>query len=285
VADDLAHFYHILGLEPDASPEAVKVAYRDCVDAWHPDRFTHSPERQQRAQARLRQINEAYARLRRHVPPGRQHRASAGNPSTSSDHAAPSSSHAADAGDTRQGPGASSNRQRPPEEGRSRAHAPQPPTPDEAIPNGRVWLELSNESRFTVTTLYFSFIGIAIAAGCGISLGGMYFGPLGAICGIVVSPLAGLTVAALSAAVSAVISERMGGLRGSLFGSAVALLFPGTVCGAVMVWSISRAILGDFLPPMLDVLVGGALGAGCGMGLGAWTGKAISIAMGELESG
>jgi len=277
VADDLARFYHILGLEPDASPDAVKVAYRDCVDAWHPDRFTHSPERQQRAQARLRQINEAYARLRRHTPSPRQNRpASEAPPPTGP--AGPETSRASASG-TRSGTRSHAKTQ---QETATRAT---PTDPKESTPARGAWLQLSSESRFTVTTLYFSFIGIAIAAGCGISLGGMYFGPLGALCGILVSPLAGLTVAALSAAVSAAISEHLGGFRGSLIGGALALLLPGTVCGAVMVWSISRAILGDLLPPLVDVALGGAFGAGCGMGLGAWTGKAISIALGELENG
>lgn len=278
MADDLARFYHILGLEPDASPEAVKVAYRDCVDAWHPDRFTHSPERQQRAQARLRQINEAYARLRRHTPSTRQNRSAGAAPSPPPGSAGPETSRARASGrgsETRY-------RSRPHEE----PTAQEPPTEprESATPRG-AWMQLSNESRFTVTTLYFSFIGVAIAAGCGISLGGMYFGPLGALCGVLASPLAGLIVAALSATAAAAISEHLGGFRGSLIGSALALLLPGAVCGAVMVWSISRAILGDLLPPLVDVALGGAFGAGCGMGLGAWTGKAISIALGELESG
>jgi hypothetical protein len=276
VADDLARFYHLLGLEPDASPEAVKVAYRDCVDAWHPDRFTHSPERQQRAQARLRQINEAYVRLRRQTPSTRQSRPAAEAQAPPSGPKPGEAPHPGAAG-----PHARTSRA---SAGREEA-ATQAPPPDEAPPIRRPWLELANESRFTVTTLYFSFIGIAIAAGCGLSLGGMYFGPLGAVCGVLVSPLAGLSVAVVSAALSSAISARMEGFRGIIFGSALALLLPGTVCGAVMVWCISRAILGDLLPPLADVALGGVFGAGCGMGLGAWTGKAISIAMGELESG
>jgi hypothetical protein len=281
VADDLARYYHILGLEPDASPEAVKVAYRDCVDAWHPDRFTHSPERQARAQARLKQINDAYKQLRRSGASTRRAAADR-EPSPSTAAGQPSAGRAQTPGAT---PGASGQRadHHRATAQESRARAPEPPS--EPPPAPRSWLELSRESRFTVTTLYFTFIALVIAAGCGVSLGGMYFGPLGAVCGILVSPLAGLIVAAGSAAVASTIAGRLGGIRGSLLGAAIALLVPGSVCGAVLVWSTSRAILGNTLPPVLDVLLGGVVGAGCGVGLGAWTGKAISIAMGELKEG
>lgn len=281
MADNLERYYHILGLEPDASPEAVKVAYRDCVDAWHPDRFTHSPERQQRAQARLKLINEAYKQLRRHAAASRSNSSTASaqaNPTGPSPGSTSSAKTASQGAPGEHGPKTSYYRANTQQ---SRTKEPEPPPEPSRSPHS--WLELSRESRFTVTMLYYSFIGVVTAAGCGLSLGGMYFGPLGAICGILVSPLMGLTMAAISAVVSAVIAGKLGGIRGNLIGGSLALLVPGTVCGAVLVWSISRSILGDMRPPMLDITLGGAMGAGCGMGLGAWTGKAISIAMGELK--
>lgn len=56
--------YRILGLEPNASPEKVRQAYKDLVQVWHPDRFAYDPELQRRAQEKLKLINESYEKLR-----------------------------------------------------------------------------------------------------------------------------------------------------------------------------------------------------------------------------
>lgn len=56
--------YEVLGLAPGASLEEMKEAYRDLVKVWHPDRFSNDPQLQQKAQAKLKEINAAYARLR-----------------------------------------------------------------------------------------------------------------------------------------------------------------------------------------------------------------------------
>jgi hypothetical protein len=53
----------VLGLEPTASAEEFKAAYRDLAKVWHPDRFTHDPRLQQKAQEKLKEINDAYRRL------------------------------------------------------------------------------------------------------------------------------------------------------------------------------------------------------------------------------
>jgi outer membrane protein assembly factor BamE (lipoprotein component of BamABCDE complex) len=55
--------YEVLGLERDASIEEVKQAHRDLVRVWHPDRFAHDPQLQQKVQEKLKEINEAYERL------------------------------------------------------------------------------------------------------------------------------------------------------------------------------------------------------------------------------
>src|SRR5262249_4612549 len=63
----LKNYFAILDLEPDASPEEIRRAYRDLVKIWHPDRFEHDARLKQKAQERLKQINEAYEVLR-HYP-------------------------------------------------------------------------------------------------------------------------------------------------------------------------------------------------------------------------
>ncbi len=55
--------YKILGLEPDASQEEVKQAYRKLVKIWHPDRFVLLKEKQE-AEEKIKKINEAYDRLK-----------------------------------------------------------------------------------------------------------------------------------------------------------------------------------------------------------------------------
>jgi hypothetical protein len=61
----------VLGLGPGASEQEIKAAYRDLAKVWHPDRFSHDPRLQQKAQEQLKEINEAYRRLisNDHPPP------------------------------------------------------------------------------------------------------------------------------------------------------------------------------------------------------------------------
>lgn len=61
--NDTGRCYEILELKPDASQEEIKQAYRDMVKVWHPDRFSHDPRLQQKAQEKLKEINEAYEQL------------------------------------------------------------------------------------------------------------------------------------------------------------------------------------------------------------------------------
>ncbi|MFL6227527.1 MAG: DnaJ domain-containing protein [Pyrinomonadaceae bacterium] len=53
----------VLGLDPHASAQEIKAAYRDLAKVWHPDRFAHDPRLQQKAQEKLKEINDAYQRL------------------------------------------------------------------------------------------------------------------------------------------------------------------------------------------------------------------------------
>lgn len=64
MTEELIRCYRILDLEPGASLEAVRLAYRDLVKVWHPDRFEPGSPIQQRAERRLREINLAYETLR-----------------------------------------------------------------------------------------------------------------------------------------------------------------------------------------------------------------------------
>ena len=53
----------VLGLAPGASAQDVKAAYRDLAKVWHPDRFTHDPRLQRKAQEKLKEINDAHRQL------------------------------------------------------------------------------------------------------------------------------------------------------------------------------------------------------------------------------
>ena len=71
---ELTECYNVLGLGPGASSAELKAAYRDLTKVWHPDRFLHDPRLQQKAQEKLKEINEAYDQLRsgkanRQTPP------------------------------------------------------------------------------------------------------------------------------------------------------------------------------------------------------------------------
>jgi hypothetical protein len=55
------HYYRVLDLQPGASKDEVKQAYKDLISVWHPDRFSHNPRLQQKAQEKVKEINAAYA--------------------------------------------------------------------------------------------------------------------------------------------------------------------------------------------------------------------------------
>jgi TPR repeat protein len=61
--DEILRFYRVLELEPNVSFAAVKEAYRILVKVWHPDRFTHDLKLCRIAEAKLKEINLAFAGL------------------------------------------------------------------------------------------------------------------------------------------------------------------------------------------------------------------------------
>ena len=63
MSSDLNKYYELLGVAPGAPGQELKDAYRDLARVWHPDRFSHDPRLQQKAQEKLKEINEAYERL------------------------------------------------------------------------------------------------------------------------------------------------------------------------------------------------------------------------------
>ena len=60
---ELSKCYELLGISPGASAQELKTAHRDMAKVWHPDRFSHDPRLQQKAQEKLKEINEAYNQL------------------------------------------------------------------------------------------------------------------------------------------------------------------------------------------------------------------------------
>jgi len=58
----------VLGLPHGASPEEIKVAWRDLAKVWHPDRFPADERLRNKAGDNLKRINEAYEALRDYDP-------------------------------------------------------------------------------------------------------------------------------------------------------------------------------------------------------------------------
>ena len=59
----LDRLYEMLGVAPGVSRKELKAAYRDLTKVWHPDRFTHDPRLQEKAQEKLKEINDAYEQI------------------------------------------------------------------------------------------------------------------------------------------------------------------------------------------------------------------------------
>jgi hypothetical protein len=66
------HWLSILELGPEATETEISNAYRELVKVWHPDRFESDPILRKKAEAKLRDINVAYEKLRGYQPPPRR---------------------------------------------------------------------------------------------------------------------------------------------------------------------------------------------------------------------
>ena len=64
--DEILKCCEILGVQSDASPKAIKKAYRDLVKKWHPDRFPHDSPKRKEAEEKTKDFNIAFARIREH---------------------------------------------------------------------------------------------------------------------------------------------------------------------------------------------------------------------------
>ena len=65
---DIKRCFEILELNPDASPDEVKQAYKDLVNIWHPDRFSNNPHLKEKAEKKLKEVNQAYETLKSLLP-------------------------------------------------------------------------------------------------------------------------------------------------------------------------------------------------------------------------
>jgi curved DNA-binding protein CbpA len=57
------NYCSVLGVNVTVTPEQLKQAYRKLVKTWHPDQFAHDSRLQLKAEAKLKEINEAYTQL------------------------------------------------------------------------------------------------------------------------------------------------------------------------------------------------------------------------------
>lgn len=60
---EMNKYYEILGLNPGASEEEIKEAYKDLIKVWHPDRFSDNERLKEKANEKLKEIILAYKNL------------------------------------------------------------------------------------------------------------------------------------------------------------------------------------------------------------------------------
>ena len=65
---DIKRCFEILELAPDASIDEIKQAYKDLVNIWHPDRFSNNLHLKEKAEKKLKEVNQAYETLKSFLP-------------------------------------------------------------------------------------------------------------------------------------------------------------------------------------------------------------------------
>ena len=61
---DIRRSFEILELHHAATEAETRQAYKDIVNVWHPDRFYSNPRLKQKAEKKLKEVNEAYETIK-----------------------------------------------------------------------------------------------------------------------------------------------------------------------------------------------------------------------------
>jgi curved DNA-binding protein CbpA len=61
---DIKRCFEILELDPGASPDEAKQAYKDIVNVWHPDRFSGNLRLKEKAEEKIKEVNAAYDKVK-----------------------------------------------------------------------------------------------------------------------------------------------------------------------------------------------------------------------------
>jgi len=61
---DIRRSFEILELHHAATEAEARQAYKDIVNVWHPDRFCNNQRLKQKAEKKLKEVNEAYETIK-----------------------------------------------------------------------------------------------------------------------------------------------------------------------------------------------------------------------------
>ncbi|MBN1931698.1 MAG: J domain-containing protein [Desulfobacterales bacterium] len=64
---EIQRCFDLLEINPNASPEEAKQAYKDIVNVWHPDRFSNNPRLKEKAEEKLKEVNVAYEKVKSYL--------------------------------------------------------------------------------------------------------------------------------------------------------------------------------------------------------------------------